>query len=69
MRYDESSKTSSNRNGVLAAARISLHRNGQGYFIAVKDEQTHAQKHYGPYEGPLSFSQALILLGTLEKVG
>jgi hypothetical protein len=59
---------SSSTTGLLGSHRISLHKNKTGYYIHVKNEANHATRSLGPLEGPLTFSGALIWLGTQMKL-
>jgi hypothetical protein len=47
---------------------VCLHRNDNGYYISLKNELTRANRSLGPYEGPISFSQALMLVATELKL-
>jgi hypothetical protein len=65
IKLDYSSKSPK---GILHIHRVSLHRNNFGYYISLKNELTHATRSIGPYEGPISFSQALMLAATELKL-
>lgn len=60
--------SSASPKGILQCHRVSLHRNDKGYYISLKNELTFATRSIGPYEGPISFSQALLLAATELKL-
>ena len=60
--------SSGNQRGLLHSHRVSLHRNNLGYYISLKNELNNATRSIGPYEGPISFSQALLLAATELKL-
>jgi hypothetical protein len=60
--------SSTSPKGLLHSHRVSLQRNDKGYYISLKNELTHATRSIGPYEGPISFSQALLLAATELKL-
>lgn len=64
----KSNYSSASPKGILHSHRVSLHRNDSGYYISLKNELTFATRSIGPYEGPISFSQALLLAATELKL-
>ena len=60
--------SSASPKGILHSHMVCLHRNDNGYYISLKNELTRANRSLGPYEGPISFSQALLLAATELKL-
>lgn len=65
---NKSNYSSENQRGLLQSHKISLQCNEKGYYISLKNELNHATRSLGPYEGPISFSQALMLVATELKL-